>query len=1099
MDASAPTPRRIPPPLPSSTPFFTPPPSSAAHRSYSASASSASSSSPPSSSAPSSPSTSASLAPDVDLSQAYPVSPFDSVCLKHIRRYLQGYDRVYTRLLMDYGAERSKINQQHWERVHRLQQQHTQKLRRLLHEQSLSSSGSSSHSSRSSKHSEEEESKEVDAGAADAAADPSSDADEQSPAADEEKAAASSAPLSVVKGEAAKPRKGETEEAESAQLDSEYAEMKAELDSYHRACLSDANRRFRSMIIGLTHRLDHFLSTQISPSQLLQDLDVSLTVKAAGSQRTIEAKFSIRCIETFSDLRRRFVHFMREERGDAVLAFTPDSQFLILNATVNPACKTDVSHAYVRQPPAPPSKRQQEEQREEERKAAHVDVAPHSMYSLTRPLAAFRARATRARAGYATKVSTKVSSVEEESSVNTTPVGDGGGTGRRGSTDLSGASGAATTQTSSWPPSPSSDQQQRASTFTASQDIQPLPMPSFSTSDALPSSSHSSSPSVPPSSSISSSTSLAPPPLLILDEDVAVMNFVADFVPRLTVHLMGAVVLVSDQAANLPTRRPLQPLHPPPHRAQAKDEGVGPATRPRSLHALGATASRLPAKLLPHLRQHLAHAPPLPKLPPALAAFFTRTTQPHSLSDSHPHPNYSHNHGHSLASQAPTPAPPAFTAPSDPSLHTALETEGKETPTAVISPPSGPMSELTASGSDPASDAALSPPQASQSHSVSSAASDSSGGSDDDDSDSVQHVSISYSSYRESHGLNPIDDDDLDESMLTNAASLRPPYPSRRAPLRTRNLSHPLASHPSSASASSSASTSVSSSQQQLPPLPLRYPHLSVSVDGDVHDRIDSVIPSQSFSVDIPFIDYDQDSLLDAAEDSRAMESSVARSERSEMDRETELSIIRGGEGEGEDEGERERLEEEEEEGEGDPHRTSQQPRPVGEAISERRARREPFDSASNSIDADNNGLLMQHSHSFSHSSSSHSSCTPPSALPTPSMSRPPSATSELLAAGILHLPRHQSTDLRTSLRSSSTGGGHSPFPVPVSPPMGVLSSSSSSSSSASSSVLLSPLMRSPSPADAGQRFIGQLQQQQQQQQVRGRGGAGAGAMRRSS
>ena len=976
MSSYDPAPRPSPPPLPSSRPSFPPPTSSS---------SSTSSSSPSSSSIPSSPPTS-SLPADVDLSVAYPVSPFDSVCLKHIRRYLQGYDRVYTRLLMDYGAERSKMNQQHWERVHRLQQQHVQKLRRLQHEQSVSSG-----SSRSSKHSEEEESKELDI-SADAALDAAADGDEEKVAPAKESARA---------------RASDADEADAAQLHSELAEMKAELDVYHMACLSDANRRFRSMIIGLTHRLDTFLSTQISPSQLLQELDVQLTVKAANSQRSIECKFSCRCVETFSDLRRRFVHFMREERGDAVLAFTPDSQFLVLNSAVNPACKTDMAHAYAVQPPPQPSKRQQEEQREEERKAAqHADAAHHStMYAgLTRPLAAFRARATRARAGYAAKVSTKVSSVvEEESSASSTPVGDGASSGRRGSTDLSAAASAAAAPLSSWPPSPSKDRPRPPSSAPPPDTIQPLSMPTFSsTFDAPDSSSSHPPPSAPPPTS-----SPALPPLLILDEDVAVINFVADFVPHLTVHLLGAVVLVSDQAANLQPKRLWKApfaAHPP----QGKEEGGvragGPATRPRSLHALGASASRLPAKLLPHLRQQFAAAPPLPKLPPSLTAFFHRATH------THPHPG--------PAEPPATPAP-AATPTSEASLST-----GRETPTAILSAPSRHPSDLSDSFPSP-SDTGQSPPQQSF---ISSAASDQSGSSDDDDS--VHHVSISH---RESRSVNPIDDDDLDDSMLTNAASLRPPYPTRHPHLRSRNLSHPLAAHPSSGVSSAIFSTPA------LPPLPpSRYPHLSVDVDGELNERLDSVIPSQSFSVSIPFIDYDQESLLDA-EDSRAMEASVAHSERSELER--ELSALAQP---GEDEQEQRPDEEDEEAA---LHSQGRQARG--------RRRRGQLDSAS--VEAEMNGLV--HSHSFSQSSSFQS--TPPSALPTPSISRPPSATSELLAAGILHLPRHQSNGLPSSLPTSSSPGGDSPFPLPTSPPI-------------AASSLLSPLLRSPSPADAGQPFISQ-------------------------
>ena len=300
--------------------------------------------------------------------------------------------------------------------------------------------------------------------------------------------------------------------------------MKAELESYHTACLSDANRRFRTMIIALTHRLDQFLSTQLSPSQLLQDLDVTLTARSAGTQRLIEAKLTVRCVESFSDLRRRFTHHMREEEGDAVLAFTPDSQFQVLHSDVTPACRADVSHAYQRQP-LPPPKRGLEEQREEERKAATAPIDTphhhHSAYSLARPLAAFRARATRARAGYTP--APKVSSVEEETVVPEPKP-------RSGSFDLSHSAAAST---GPWPPSPSKDRPRAAAPPVAP--IEPYPMPGMSAADPSPAPRATLHP--PPSSS-----PLPHAPLLILDEDVAIINFVADFTPTLHVHLLGAVV-----------------------------------------------------------------------------------------------------------------------------------------------------------------------------------------------------------------------------------------------------------------------------------------------------------------------------------------------------------------------------------------------------------------------------------------------------------------------------------------------------------------------------------------------------------------------------
>ena len=180
--------------------------------------------------------------------------------------------------------------------------------------------------------------------------------------------------------------------------------------------------------------------------------------------------------------------------------------------------------------------------------------------------------------------------------------------------------------------------------------------------------------------------------------------------------------------------------------------------RPRGFHSLSATASRLPAKLLPHIRQHLAAAPPLPKLPPSLTAFF-------------------HRHTHAQTAQADTlqVVPPAAAA--------AVDGEGEgDTPTAVLSPPSRHPSDV--GDGLQVSEATASPPLYSQL----SAASDESGSSDE----SVHHVSISHSV---SHSVNPIDDsDDLDDSMLNNHASRRPSYPSRRAHIRTRHYSHPLAS-----------------------------------------------------------------------------------------------------------------------------------------------------------------------------------------------------------------------------------------------------------------------------------------------------------------
>ena len=889
-------------------------------------------------------------------------------------------------LLMDYGAERSRVNQQHWERVHRLQQQHAQKLRRFQREREASDSEVSTSASR--KHNEESKQNEDSLLPEPSPAD--SD-DEPGLAEDDEKERAAHASSKARDSDAdasvstAASRKSALE-SELAQCSSEYAEMKAELDSYHSACLSDANRRFRSLIIGLTHRLDLFLSTQISPSQLLQDIDVTLTVKAAGTQRTIEAKLSVRCVETFSDLRRRFVHYMREEQGDAVLAFTPDSQFQLLNADINAACRSNVSHAFVRQPPPPPTKRSAEEHREEERKA-HADLAPHlhphhSAYSLARPLAAFRARATRARAGYGLKVS----SVEEESAVASTIAADGHGS-RSGSFEMSQGSASASPSTS-WPPSPPSKESARAPTFAAS--AHPL--------DGHPSShTHSASSFAEPSPAHTplsvSDFPTAPPsrwPLLILDEDVAVINFVADFVPQLTVHLLGAVVLVSDQAANVPHRRSAQPQPLPAERPPGvggKRPGPGAAgagIRPRALHSFSASASRLPAKLLPHLRQHLAAAPPLPKLPPSLTAFFHR-----------------HAHPHSAQSEVrPSAVPEAA----------SLSSDGEPGP--LRSPASRHPSDL--GDVHQVTDTSSSPPIPSRL----SVASDESGSSDE----SVQHVSITHSV---SQSVNPIDDDDLDDSMLSNAATRQSSASGRRPHLRTRNFSHPLASHGSSSSTPSSVMAAA------LPPVASRYPHLSVDVDGDGgHERSDSVIPSQSFSVDIPFVDYsdmeryDQESVLDP-EDSR-VEPSLTPSERGEMDR--DISALAG-------------HEEEDPRPEEDDDDDALASQGSARAAEERRRRRERIvDSVS--VDGELNLLA---SHSFSQSSF-HS--TPPSALPTPSVSRPASATSQLLAAGILHLPRQPVGALPSSLPTSSSA---SPFPLPTSPP---------------TSHVFSPLMMSPSPND---------------------------------
>ena len=872
-----------------------------------------SSSSPPSSSPPSpNPlASSSSLPADLDLASVYPASPFDAVCLKHMRRYLQGYDRVYTRLLMDYGAERQRVNQQHWERVHRSQQQHKRKLDQLSH-----------------------------------------DTDQQ------------------------------------AEADSEYAEMKAELDTYHNAQLSDANRRFRTMIIALTQRLDHFLSTQVSPSELLQDVEVRLEARAAGDGRLLAATFSVRCVETFSDLRRRFVHWMREEQGDAVLAFTPDSQFCVPGGQVNASCRTNVHDSYVKQ--QQPTHYEHSDHPEEERK----QPPPSHSYSLTRPLAAFRARATRARAGYGLKQQSP--SVEEETITAES--------GRLGNGDGSAGSSVGTMPSFSHPPSPRS-----LKGVSQHSNHSPLHDSSHqhSTTDTLPSASHSASSftsasfSSAHSASQGNTHSTAPLPLvssslLIVDEEVAIINFLPDFVHSLSLRLLGAVVLVSDQAANTRHRRHSQPPIPSVHVKPSFVASASSATssppstafqRPfnrSSLYAFSTSASKLPARLLPHLRHHFPSVvgpPPLPKFPPSLSALFHRQTQgqPALRSTLSAVPSTAAQLS-SMPLPAATPMPTGDRfAVSKPALSDSVSMASAIGGDAVGEQTDGPS--LRVSGS------------------VDSDESESS-------EDSVRHVSITHSQSQSSYLQH--DDDDIEPDMLHNRASLPPPFPSRPPVIshygRRRHHSHPLAAAAGGP-----------------------YAGLTVDVEVSVSSRVDSVSvqPSQSFSVDLPYVDYID---YDLQEDSRLMEQSRTYSQQSELDRESSLMReyepaydehepdddellnttgssasgmdVNGGGGGGGGAG-------------------------AGGGMNgvggRRRRRAYPVDGSSGEL---------SHSNSFSAFRS-----TPPSTQPTPSsISRPQSsATLDLLAAGVLLLPA-QPSSLPASV-SSPSSLPHSTFSSVSSPP----------------------------------------------------------------
>ena len=876
-----------------------------------------SSSSPPSSS-PSSPTPLASSLPaDLDLASVYPASPFDSVCLKHLRRYLQGYDRVYTRLLMEYGAERQRVNQQHWERVHRLQQQHKRKVEQLSH-----------------------------------------DADQQTEA------------------------------------DSEYAEMKAELDTYHNAQLSDANRRFRSMIIALTQRLDHFLSTQVSPSELLQDVDVRLEARAAGDGRLLSATFSVRCVETFSDLRRRFVHWMREEQGDAVLAFTPDSQFCVHGGQVNANCRTNVHDSYIKQQQA--THDEHNEHPEEERKHA----PPSHSYSLTRPLAAFRARATRARAGYGLKQQ-QSPTVDEEAVA--------GESGRIGSGDGNAGGSVSGMPSFSHPPSPRSLKSTNHSTNTPHPQDSSHQHSNFDT-HLTASTSTSSSPfaasSAHSNAAHTNSHSTAPPPplssLLIVDEEVAIINFLPDFVHSLSLKLLGAVVLVSDQAANTRQRRHSQPPIPSVHVKPSTITSASSASssppahssqRPfnrATLYAFSSSASKLPARLLPHLRHHFPSVvgpPPLPKFPPSLSALFHRQTQ-----------------GQPAQRSALAAVPTAVTLPPSIPLPAAtpMPTEDRF---AVSKYGVGDSGSGLASADGHAAVEQSDGPSVRVSGSVDSDESESS-------EDSVRHVSITHSQSQSSY-LHHDPDDDIEPDMLHNRASLPPPFPSRPPVLvsngRRRHHSHPL----------SSAAGGP-------------YAGLSVDVEVSESSRVDSVSvqPSQSFSVDVPYVDYIDYDLQEGQEDSRLIEQSRTYSQQSELDRES--SVMR---------------EYDEQQAAYDEHEAdvsdSELLNTTGSSMSgmdvngaagggaggaggvngvggRRRRRAYPVDGSSGEL---------SHSNSFSAFRS-----TPPSTQPTPSSSsRPQSATLDLLAAGVLHLPA-QPSSLPASV-SSPSSLPHSTFSSVSSPP----------------------------------------------------------------
>ena len=830
-----------------------------------------------------------------------------------MRRYLQGYDRVYTRLLMEYGAERQRVNQQHWERVHRQQQQHKRKLEQLSH-----------------------------------------DAEQQSEA------------------------------------DGEYAEMKAELDTYHNAQLSDANRRFRTMIIALTQRLDHFLSTQVSPSELLQDVDVRLEARAAGDGRLLAATFSVRCVETFSDLRRRFVHWMREEQGDAVLAFTPDSQFCIPAGQVNAICRTNVHDSYIKQ--QQPVHDEHDEHPEEERKQP-----PSHYYSLARPLAAFRARATRARAGYGLKQPT--ASVEEEAVTAES--------GRIGGSEAAAGSSVGNMPSFSHPPSPRSlKAASNHSTPTAHHDSShqhPFTDPHH-TAPTAAASSHSAH-----SASHTNSHSTALSSLLIVDEEVAIINFLPDFVHSLTLKLLGAVVLVSDQAANTQQRRHSQPPIPSPHIkpiaiASASSASSSPPVnsfqRPfnrGSLHAFSSSASKLPARLLPHLRQHFPSVvgpPPLPKFPPSLSALFHRQTQGQR----------------GVPPQRPVLAAGSTVAALLPSmpLPAATPMPGDERAASTSKSATGDSTSRLAGVSADAVGEQSDGPSILVSGSVDSDESESS-------DDSVRHVSITHSQSQSSYLQH--DDDDIEPDMLHNRASLPPPFPSRPPVIsngRRRHHSHPLSSAAGGA-----------------------YAELTVDVEVSESSRIDSVSmqPSQSFSVDVPYVDYiDYDLQEELQEDSRLMEQSRTYSQQSELDRES--SVMR--------EYDEQQLPYDEQDDDNELLNTT------GSSGMDLNGH---TGSGTNGIGAGANGVPARRrrrgyvegsSGELSHSSSfSAIRSTPPSTQPTPSsISRPQSAaTLDLLAAGVLHLPPQPSSLPSVSSPSSlphSTFSSMSspPFILPTSPPI---------------------------------------------------------------
>ena len=808
---------------------------------------------------------------------------------------------------MEYGAERQRVNQQHWERVHRLQQQHKRKLEQLSH-----------------------------------------DTDQQ------------------------------------AEADSEYAEMKAELDTYHNAQLSDSNRRFRTMIIALTQRLDTFLSTQVSPSELLQDVDVRLEARAAGDGRLLAATFSVRCVETFSDLRRRFVHWMREEQGDAVLAFTPDSQFCLPGGQVNANCRTAVHDSYIRQQQPPHD--DHSEHPEEERKQP-----PSHSYSLARPLAAFRARATRARAGYGLKQ--PPASVEEEAVTSES--------GRVGSGDVG------STPSFAHPPSPRSQKgvshhPNNASHHDSSHQHSTTDAHSAASSSVSSSSSTASSAHSAFHNHAQTTTASLPPPasaLLIVDEEVAIINFLPDFVHSLSLKLLGAVVLVSDQAANTRQRRHSQPPIPSVHTKPSTAVSASSASssppanafqRPfnrSSLYAFSHSASKLPARLLPHLRHHFPSVvgpPPLPKFPPSLSALFHRQSQ---------------------GQRSAVPSAAALPVSMPPPAATPMPTEDRfaASKPSIIDVSVGVAARVGGDAASEQSDG----PSVLVSGSVDSDESESS-------EDSVRHVSITHSQSQSSYL--PHDDDDIDPDMLHNRASLPPPFPTRPPALsssgRRRHHSHPLASAAGGA-----------------------YAGLSVDVEVSVSSRVDSVSvqPSQSFSVDVPYVDYID---YDLQEDSRLMEQSRTYSQQSELDRES--SVMREydeqqGQSAYDDGYDSELLNTTGSSGIGLDANGGSSAVGGGGGVNgvggSRRRRRGYVDGSSGEL---------SHSNSFSAFRS-----TPPSTQPTPqSISRPQSsATLELLAAGVLHLPA-QPSSLPASVSSPSLLP-HSTFSSVSSPPY-ILPTSSS-------------------------------------------------------